>query len=398
MFTPEKINEWLKEVEERPSSAQIIIQFIANRLNDLSEWNEKLRAENIALRTSKKVASYERQIAHLQYQLDLIKRQYGGQLPATEQIEISKAPEETQRLCVLIYTRDGRLLRLEVAPADLANGRTIGTLSGLSFPDESPRLLVVPANEELLLVFASGRIAALPVSSVPVQAVSADVPLEWEQISIPNAPVAGDTLSSLTPISRLALADYFVQFSQRGFIKKIRMALAPSILENRYIGTGANISHDRPFDLALCRKDERYVLVSRDGYLRYPPVDASPYAIIEAIRLKSADRLVAAVAMSQEKILLAMTQIGKAIQHTEDTLELVADLGRVGKALYSKTRRESGVRVVGAAAVAESDWGLAIHAGGQISVHAVSQILANGTIPVEGELLSFTAFSGQGNP
>ena len=399
MFTPEKIEQWLKEIEEHPGSAPVIIQFITNRLKDLDSWNEELRAENIALRTGKKVDDYERQIAYLQYQLDLIKRQYGGQRPTAEQLAKDETVDEIQMLSVLIYTSDGRLLRIELDPTDLEDGCTIGGLSGLPYPDESPRLLAVPSNEELLFLFSSGRIATCSVAGLPIQTIASDEPFDWETAPIPNPPQAGDTLASLAPISRLALADYFVQTSQRGFIKKIRMALAPSIMENQYIGTGAKISHDWPFELTLCNKDENFVLVSKDGYMRYTSIDVSPHAIVEAMRLKPTDRLFSAFVMPPGKTLLVMTQIGKAIQHTQDSLELITDLGRVGKALYSKARREAGVRVVGAAAVAESDWGLAIHTNGRISIHAVSQILATGTVPIpmEGELSTFTAFSIPGN-
>ena len=111
------------------------------------------------------------------------------------------------------------------------------------------------------------------------------------------------------------------------------------------------------------------------------------------MRLKPTDRMTSAFTMPPDKTLLVMTQLGKAIQHTGDSLELVTDLGRVGVALYSKTRRDAGVRVVGAAAVAESDWGLALHSNGWVSLHSVSQILANGTVPVEWELSAFTVFS-----
>ena len=79
MFPSEKIEEWLQEVSERPGSAQLIIQFIANRLNELSKWNEQLRSENIALRTEKRVQEYEQKISYLTYQLDLLKRQFDGE-------------------------------------------------------------------------------------------------------------------------------------------------------------------------------------------------------------------------------------------------------------------------------------------------------------------------------
>ncbi len=391
MFTPEKIEEWLAEIEQRPSSAPTIIQFIANRLKDLSEWNEQLRAENMSLRTKERVDEYERQIAHLQYQLDLIKRQHGGQLPGTDQLEPKETSEETQVVSALIYTPDGHLVRIELDPADLEEGRTIGNLSGLQSPEDTPRLLVVPTNEELLFLFSSGRIATLALDKLPSMPSES---LDWETVPIPHAPQAGDTLVCVAPISKIALSDYFVQTSRRGFIKKIRMALAPSIMENQYIGTGTKLPNDQPFELTLSGKDENFVLISKDGYLRYAPVDVSPYAIVEAMKVKHADYLVSAFIIPPGKSLLVMTQLGKAIQRAPETLELVSDLGRVGKTLYSKARRDAGIRVVGAAAVAESDWGLALHSNGDLSVHAIAQIFANGTIPVDDELSAFTAFSG----
>lgn len=391
MFTPEKIEEWLKEVKERPNSAPTIIQFISNRLDDLSTWNEELRAENIKLRTGEQVAEFERQIAHLQYQLDLVKRQFGGQFPGTEQLTEIASVEKTDDLDLLIYTSDGRLLRLNLDAANLKDCQEICNLGGVLLNEGIPRLMVVPSNEELLLLFDSGRIATLAVSELSIYS---DENIDWATINIPVHPQAGDHLVSLAPISGLALADYFLQTSRRGFIKTIRMALAPSIMENQYIGQGAKISHDRPFNLALCVKDERFIMVSKEGYIQYLPIDISPHAIVEAMRLKSTDRIAAAFTLPTDKSVLIMTQVGKAIHRTEDSLEMISDLGRVGKALYSKTRREAGVRVVGAAAVAESDWGLALHAHGQITTHAIIDIFASGTVSVEDELLAFTAFSG----
>ena len=44
-----KIDEWMKEAEERPASAIAIVKLVANRLRELTERNEELLAENIAL-------------------------------------------------------------------------------------------------------------------------------------------------------------------------------------------------------------------------------------------------------------------------------------------------------------------------------------------------------------
>jgi DNA gyrase/topoisomerase IV subunit A len=392
VFTSEKIEEWIKEVEERPSSAPIVIQFIASRLRDLTEWNEKLRAENIVLRTGKRVEEYERQIAHLQYQLDLIKRQYGGELPEADQILTAEPVTTSETLSLLIYGIDGRVLHLELDSNSLEDGSTIGNLGGLPLSEEPPRLLVVPSKEELLFVFASGRIATTPVVGLPIHLLRVDESIDWEQVSIPNPPQSGDTLACIVPVSKMALADYFIQTSRRGYMKKIRMALAPSIMENQYIGRGAKLPADETLDLGLSGDQDRFVLVSQEGYLRYVPIDLLPYAVVEAIHLNSTDHLVSAFPMQAEKSVLVITQIGKTIHRTEDSLELVTDLERVGKALYSKSRREAGIRVVGAAAVAESDWGLALQSEGQISLHAVSELFSRGTIPVEGELITFVTF------
>jgi hypothetical protein len=111
------------------------------------------------------------------------------------------------------------------------------------------------------------------------------------------------------------------------------------------------------------------------------------------MRLNANDHLVAAFPIQPEQSLLVMTQIGKAIHRTAESIEVAKSLKRVGKALYSKARREKGVRTVGGGAVNESDWGLALHQDGAVSLHAVSSLLESGTIPVNGEILSFTVFS-----
>jgi predicted RNase H-like nuclease (RuvC/YqgF family) len=72
-----KIDEWMKEAEERPESAVTIVKLIARRLRELTERNEELLAENIALQNGTRVEEYQKRIAHLEYQLDLLKRRFG---------------------------------------------------------------------------------------------------------------------------------------------------------------------------------------------------------------------------------------------------------------------------------------------------------------------------------
>ncbi len=49
----DQIEEWIREVENRPSSAALIIRYIASRLKELSSRNEELLSENIELRTGR---------------------------------------------------------------------------------------------------------------------------------------------------------------------------------------------------------------------------------------------------------------------------------------------------------------------------------------------------------
>ena len=243
-----------------------------------------------------------------------------------------------------------------------------------------------------MFIFASGKIAALPVSVLPLLKTS-DGKVDWEQATIPNEPQAGDSLASLVPISKMALADYFVQISRRGFMKKIRKALAPSIMDNQYIGAGVKLPGDQILDLRLGKDGARFVLISSEGYLQCVSEQMLPYAIVEAMRLGSSDHLVAAFAIGGGNSILAMTQLGKIIHRLEDSLETATDLQRKGQMLYSKARRDQGVRVVGAAAVEENDWGIALHTDGRISLHMIEEVLGNGSIPTESGLLAFITFS-----
>jgi hypothetical protein len=72
-----KIDEWMREAEARPESAVTIVRLIARRLGELTARNEELLAENIALQNGTRVEEYQKRIAHLEYQLDLLKRRFG---------------------------------------------------------------------------------------------------------------------------------------------------------------------------------------------------------------------------------------------------------------------------------------------------------------------------------
>jgi DNA gyrase/topoisomerase IV subunit A len=397
VFTPDKIEEWIQEVSERPSSAELIIQFIAKRLQELSEWNEKLRAENIELRSGARVDEYERQIAHLEYQLELLKRQVGGEI-SQETLAIRAPNKIAESLNLLVYGPLGKILRLELDSELLEDGRSICRLNTTQSEEmEPPRTLIADSAAELMLIFTSGRIVTLPVSALSTT-MSPGGEIDWGAVAIPEEPNFGETLACVAPISKMALADFYIQVSRRGFIKKIRKALAPTIMENKFIGTGVKVPADQTLSLTMNFEGERFVLVSYEGYIQYIAEDMLPYAIVEAMRLGKSDHLVAAFSTDAGESVIGMTQIGKVIHRTEANLEAATDLQRKGQMLFSTARRQAGVRVIGAGSVGQDDWGLALHKDGRITLHAVSELVGKGSIPMDSELIDFITFQALKKP
>ena len=162
-MTLPKIEEWIKEVEQRPGSALTILKLIAGRLRDLTERNEQLLGENIALQDGSRVEEYRKRIAHLEYQLELLKRRFG-----LNQEELAAVAAEPAAIpsALLVYTALGRILRIEPIPE---TGVPVHLNGDMFAGGEAPRLLVVPVSEELLLLYSSGRVSTCPVEEIAVQ-------------------------------------------------------------------------------------------------------------------------------------------------------------------------------------------------------------------------------------
>jgi hypothetical protein len=393
LFPPEKIDEWILEVSERPSSAPIIIQYIANRLRDLTEWNERLRVENIELRSGKRVEEYERTISHLEYQLDMLKRQVSGKINL-DALEAAPVEQKTLTYNLLVYGPGGRVARAEIDPELGEDGALVCSFSGFEDQgDEPPRMQVVHPTDELMFTFTSGRIISLPVSGLPLSK-EPDSNLSWSEAYVPEEPNLGETLASIVPVSRMAMADFFLQVSRRGYTKKIRTALASTIMDSKFIGTGIKVPADQAMTIKMGLTDDAYVLVSYRGYLQYIHEEMLPYAIVEAMRLSKNDHLVAAFPTSDKQAIIAMTQIGKVIHRTADSLETATTLARKGTMLYSTARRDAGVCVVGASSVNQGDLSLVLHSQGKVTMHTVKTLIGKGSIPVFDELLDFATFPG----
>lgn len=392
MITSEKIDEWLQEVQERPESAPLVLQYIANRLRDLTTRNEELRAENIALLTGKRVEEYEQRIAYLEYQLDLLKRQLNGEAITVEGLPAPGGAQQkpvTDLVNIFVFDNHARVLRTSLLSDQLVNGGTIGRIGpNPAKSAEEYRLLVTPPSEELLFIFDSGRIATLPATSIPLTP-----DLDWGRAGIPAEPRSSERLVCLAPISRLAFSEYLVQTSRRGFVKKIRSGMARSILANHYIGSGVKQPADRSFDLVLCSGEDRLALASQAGYLLLLDVKNLPFSIEEAMRLEPTDHMVAAFVAPAEQSVLAMTQWGKVIHLTEDRLNPVANMRTKGQALFSQQRRQKGARLVSAASISEDDWGVALHLDGELTLHEIRVICDVGAIEAQSDLLAFATFT-----
>ncbi len=391
MITDEQITEWLHEIEARPDSTPLVFRLIADRLRELTAQNEALLAENIELRSGRKVEAYESQIASLEYQLDLLKRQLGGEIISTA------AAPATDAFNLLIYNSLGQILRVEKPTLEEMGGSIPGGIhfrEGSTLGESSPHLLATRSLEELLFVFDSGRAVTLPVAGIPVSNAGS---LDWEQAFL-QEPHGSEELVFILPIARMSLFDYCIQVSRRGCIKKMRESNLETYVTSGYIGTGIKLKSDRSCSLALCHKPSRLVIVSREGYLMGLGLDPLPYTIEEAIRLGPVDHVVAAFGVSDETLLVCITQNGKVLQRETGWIESVDSLGGRGQSILSSSRREAGVRIVGAGAVDEQSWGIALCSDGQIVASRASEWVDRGAIlggEAQGvEILDFTISKG----
>ncbi len=223
MSFSQKIDEWMKEAEARPESAVMIVKLVAKRLRELTERNEELLTENIALQNGTRVEDYQKRIAHLEYQLDLLKRRFGGDESLLA--ELPTASIESSTLSLLMYNNYGRVFRIEVDADVEIPGRVVDETLQSS---EQPRLLAVPSNEEALLLFTSGRVSTCAVSSIPV--VECGGAWTWNEAALPDEPRTGEFLACVMPISRLPLSEFFLQVSRRGCVKKTLSSMAQSVL------------------------------------------------------------------------------------------------------------------------------------------------------------------------
>jgi DNA gyrase/topoisomerase IV subunit A len=376
-----KIDEWMKEAEARPESAVTIVKLVARRLNELTERNEVLLAENIALQNGTRVEEYQRRIAHLEYQLDLLKRRFGSDDLDFVELPLPSAAEATMSL--LAYNNYGRILRIKIDPGIRELGRIEdGTLQS----SEQPRLLAVPSNEEVLLLFTSGRVSTCAVEELSTVETGTD--WTWEAAPLPDEPRAGEWLACVMPISHLPLSEFFLQVSRRGCVKKTMTSLAQSILGNHYLGKGTLQKSDQPFDATLCQKKDLIGFVTLEGKLLGLDVDELPYSAEDRIKLTASDYVIASFIPNAEESMLFVTQTGKVIHREYEALDLSKSSLAKGQALIPASRLAQGVRFIGAASVRDTERIAVLDAGGTLQIHEAGSIAGSGSIEAGGLILS----------
>ncbi|HEX2990608.1 MAG TPA: hypothetical protein VHO49_08005 [Anaerolineales bacterium] len=376
-----KIEEWMKEAETRPESAVTIVKLVAKRLSDLTARNEKLLVENIALQNGTRVEEYQKRIAHLEYQLDLLKRRFGSQAEELAELPIRAAVASTTSL--LVYNTYGRVFRRELDGELEVSARIVDDTLHTS---EQPRLLAVPSNEEVLLLFNSGRVSTCAVSSI--SSMDAGAEWTWENAALPDEPRASEFLVCMMPISQLPLSEFFLQVSRRGCVKKTMTSMAQSILGNHYLGKGTLQKSDQPFDATLCLKKDLFGFITFEGKLLGLDVDQLSYSIEERIKLTASDYVIASFVPHPEESMLFLTQTGKVIHREVDSLERARSPLAKGQALISPSKLEQGVRFIGAASVRAMDRIVVLDSTGMLRVHEAGSIIGSGSIEAEGLILS----------
>ncbi|KXK15691.1 MAG: DNA gyrase subunit A [Chloroflexi bacterium OLB14] len=376
-----KIDEWMKEVDERPESAATIVRLVVRRLRELSEQNEELLTENIALENGTRVEEYQKQITHLEYQLNMFKRRFRVDESTLASLPITE--ENASILNLLIYNAQGRVFRVELDEETKA----VGSLSGEIVTDqEPPRLLTISSNETLLFLFTSGRVETFSASDIPT--IEIGNTWTWEQATLVNEPHAGETLACIIPFSHLPLSDFFLQISRRGFTKKALTSISDSVLQNHFLGRGAIHKSDQPFNMTLANKNDLAAFVTYEGKVTAFDVEELSYTTIERIKLSATDYVIGAFLLPKNSSVLCITQNGKVIHRESNSIEILKSSNSKGQSLIPASRLEQGVRFMGAMAVKDTDQIAVLDATGKINIHQVREMTGNGSISAEDWILS----------
>ncbi len=355
MIKPNKIQEWIQEIEERPLAAPFLVRTLSARLIELDEINETLRAENLALRTDKKILEYERRISDLEYQIELLKRQVQGEIKLV-----------TNQAYLLVYDTEGHLLMREFSPQDLASGGGIAAIQQFEAPhSDDINMLAVEPHDELMFVLDSGRISTQMAS---------DLPLTGEETTWQNAYTldmrSGERLVTIVPITRSPFIHSAVQVSRKGTARSIAKDTFQSFLTNHQVGKGVRSPADALLGLTLCSIDEVFVVVSRAGFTSAFLPQRLSITLEELIKLDMKDYLVSAFTIRTDQKLVIGLENGELYFQTNPWQDTQNADGSKRRLLFGSSRT-GGAKIVAAASAVDGSWAFQLDQQGSITARLI---------------------------
>jgi DNA gyrase/topoisomerase IV subunit A len=383
-----KIDEWIREIEERPASAELIIRYIARRLSELAARDEELASQNIELLSGRKVEEYESRIASLEYQLELLKRQLGGEviLPTERPSQVAIS----EKINLVLYNPLGQVLRVEMDPTRMTHGQVTGRISAGANQSGMPlELLVASSQDELLFIFDMGRTVRKPVNELPLVQGGE---LDWQKAFIED-PRGKEELAAIEVIGKMPLYELCIQASRRGYVKKMKTSFFTAHLEEDYIGSGVKVRADKTCGITFTNPGDLFVMVSQLGYIFSMQAERLPIAIEEVLQLGNTDHIVSKFNQGKKPSLVFVTENGKAVHRDTTWLEPANTFKSRGQSILSKERRTAGMRIVAAAAVDETDWGAILQGDGNLTIQQVRQMIAAGSVMPGQAVSSVAGFS-----
>ncbi|MEM5774734.1 MAG: hypothetical protein AAGU05_06990 [Anaerolineaceae bacterium] len=353
MIKPGKIKEWIEEIEQRPLAAPFIVRTLSARVIELDKINEELRVENLNLQSGKKIQEYERRIAELEYQIELLKRQINTG-------ELSVTPVEQPSL--LIYDSLGKVLVSDFSPAHLVAGHVFASIRHFEAPAlDDIHLLTANAADELLYLFDSGRIRTQRTGELIHTPADA---LDWGQAGQIEMR-SGERLIAIVPITEVPMLDGILQVSRKGYARFINQDYFSSFLSEKNIGRGIRAASDALFTLTPCRQDDVYVLATRAGYVSARQAGKLSITLQETIKFDMQDYLVGAFTIQPDQQLLIAAQNGEVYVQKNPWVD-PADADGAKRRLLLAGARAGGVSLVGAAALSPGGWHFRLTADGRV--------------------------------
>jgi len=134
------------------------------------------------------------------------------------------------------------------------------------------------------------------------------------------------------------------------------------------------------------------VLVSQEGFSLTKETAGLSYRVEDTLQLGLSDHIVDSFAVGKKPWVVFVTQTGKVINRDPDWLKAASSARSRGQPVFSDERRKAGTRLVGGAAVEETDWGAALDSLGNLTVASMKDLLGSGSInsgSEQGDLVAF---------